>query len=518
MNIRNLFLIAFTAALLFAVSGCEIKNPVDGVKVLVNAPKVSTIVAVDLVDAKTGEQIGITNTRQSRVKIEGAAKGLVVDIVGNSKTELTTGNGILNFALKEDAKPSLTNPINLTLVVEADGYLPTSQPISIVKEGGSSVVIKMVNKSNPPSGVTNKVAAGAAVAGTIQAAITIEAASSGVKGAAVVTLPAGTVAKDRNGVALSGNLTAEVTYFSNRDNAAQAAFPGGFLVNTPSTGRGLFTTAGFASFQLKDGSGRTASTFSGNPVAVSMKVSGETIFPGANRAIQPGDIIPIWSYDEQTGEWKFEKDGMVTGPTDAQGNYSVNFTTTHFSWWNLDWFNGNFCGQGLTVNVTGTFTSLQLRAKRVDTGEYFWYGGYVSSSDPSASLLNAPRNIPTLIEAYDCGGVVGSVQVADLCGGDVNLPVSGTAGTNVTVQVSAYCANNPDVQVRPYVAIYIKDACGWRYGGYMQNGQITFDNLVLGNSYTFGVWYNGNWYEHPYTVTQTNYEYSFEFPADLCGN
>jgi hypothetical protein len=514
-NYKQFSLIALVMLLAFSLTSCDIKNPVEGLKVIINAAKVSTIISVDIVDAKTGEQIGINGSKHEvTLKVLGTHKDYIVDIIGNKKSEFKTEVGIMNFALSESFKPGVGNMLDVILVVNSEGYLPTSHPLQLASEGGHSVVIRMVKRSNLPTGVVSSSKTSTSVAGFVSTPITVTASEPSSKGSATLSVPAGVQVFDGNGNPVSGTLTANVTYFNNQNEGSLSSFPGGFMVNTGTNGRGLFTTGGFASFEITNGSGTNVKTFS-DPINVSMQVPGNTINPETGAAIAGGDIIPVWSYNELTGTWAFEYNGTAVGPN-PDGTYTIAFTTTHLSWWNIDWFNGNFCQNGITINVTGNFTSLNLRAKRVDTGEYFYYGGYVSSSYPSVQILNAPSNMPSIIEAYDCNGVVGSVQVSDLCGTSVNLPVTASAGTNVSVTVSGYCANTPDVTIRPNISIYIKDQCGWSYGGYMLNGMITLQNLVMGQTYTFGVWYDNNWYEHEYTVTQASYNYDFEFPAELC--
>lgn len=519
------FLFIFSFVSLLAITGlvfnsCDIKSPIEGVDVLFSAPPIVTNVSFEIFDAKTGTQIGLGDVyKTSLVTIEGIDKGKVIDYAGVAKTTFETKVGIVNFAILETVTPTAAAPINLILVVESDGYIQSSLPISITKIGSHSFAINLVNPLNPPIGVGSASnTAGVSNNGTIAALVAVEGVDNKTKASASLSVPAGVIVKDANGNNVSGALKTTVTYFNSLDETALRSFPGGFMVNTNTNGRGTFTTAGFASFEITNAAGTEVKSFSA-PVNFKMQVPAGTFNPATGAAVKNGDLIPIWSYNEDTGQWTKEgSDGTAVGP-DANGNFTVSFSSNHLSSWNLDWFNGDFCATGLSLTITGNFTQVQLKIKRQSNNTYISTSGWATASDPVVSMQYVPRNLPVVIEAYTgCGTLVGSVNVTDLCGSNINLPVNVQQQNpiSVTVTVSGYCPSTPNVLVRPYGSIYIKDECGWRYGGYMVLGNVTFSNIVLGKTYTFGVWYDGSWYEHPYTVTQSTYNYSFAFPANLC--
>ena len=50
----------------------------------------------------------------------------------------------------------------------------------------------------------------------------------------------------------------------------------------------------------------------------------------------------------------------------------------------------------------------------------------------------------------------------------------------------------------------------------MENGQITLPSLEVGRTYSFGIYYEGEFYQESFVVTQDDHTYLFELPAEAC--
>ncbi len=491
--------------------GCKPKNPTENLDIIADQgiPPVSATISLDFKDAASQLQISNTNVT---IKINGTTP---VDISDGSPMtgQLKSFKGMFVFSLLEN----ISFPIEFVVVAEAPGYIATSLPITISKKAAYSFTINMVNLSNLPEGVASNSANGSAnSSGILQSDLTVEVTEPNTSANASLALNSGTKITDANGNPLQGSLKAEVVYFNNQNQEALRSFPGGFMTNVADSGKGLFYTGGFASFDITDGSGRRAKNFD-QPAKVVIQAPKNTKLPNTSTSLISGRKIPVFSYNPESGQWREE--AQATLVEDGNGNFNAEFEADHLSWWNLDWFYGDYCYEGIKINVKGNFSNLTLQAKRVSDGSYFWYSGYVTASDPTVTILNAPRNVPVVIEAVSCGSVVGTVTVNDLCAAEVDLTVNDpTAPENIYVKISGYCPDEENLKIRPTIPIWIFDNCagGWRYAGYMINGEISVSGIVLGNTYTIGVWYNNQWAQTDVTITQTAYIYDIEIPASYC--
>jgi hypothetical protein len=279
-----------------------------------------------------------------QVSVEGPGRNLVTDGNGVPTTSFTVTNGAVGFRIAANATPSEASPVDITLVITGNGYVPTSLPMTIIAPA-TEFSIKTASLANPPAGVATALAQGQADAtGAVVAEIQLQATETITNATATVTVPPGTVVTDANGVPLTGALTMDGAYFSPTVSDSLASFPGGFSADTiDASGNSTpveFVTAGLISVEIADASGRQARNFSGNGIQISMEIPPETIHPDTGLPIVPGDVIPILSNDTATGRWFDE--GLATVTTGSNGNLLATFNATHLSLWNLD-FKQNRC-------------------------------------------------------------------------------------------------------------------------------------------------------------------------------
>jgi len=85
----------------------------------------------------------------------------------------------------------------------------------------------------------------------------------------------------------------------------------------------------------------------------------------------------------------------------------------------------------------------------------------------------------------------------------------------ITVQFTGRCG---DSYVIPTISLYIYDETNnyWRYLGELKNGYGYFDNLVVGQTYTIGTYYEGERYTYDVTITSNNMVYDIDLPQDIC--
>jgi len=171
------------------------------------------------------------------------------------------------------------------------------------------------------------------------------------------------------------------------------------------------------------------------------------------------------------------------------------------------------CEEGLTIHIIGEFTSLEVRILKQSDGTYFSsLGKRVNSTYPYVPLHKSPRNIPVTIEAWYGFDIVGSVNIENLCGEDVNLEVE-IPGKVVSFSVEVYDNNDPEKRMRPNRGIYIDENGSRKYVGYMKDGEITVYGLTESIEYTFWIFHEDTWYSGTYIVDERSFA-ELEFPVE----
>ena len=116
------------------------------------------------------------------------------------------------------------------------------------------------------------------------------------------------------------------------------------------------------------------------------------------------------------------------------------------------------------------------------------------------------------------------MQVDDLCGTDVDFPITKTNGmVEVNAKITAICHNSDgDVKSRFYpnnYSVYVRNSnsYNWSYMGQVIEGEINAC-FKLGEEYVFGAYIDGEWLEHTEVVSKTTYELEFsdlDYPDEM---
>lgn len=523
------FLITFT----FLISSCDVKNPVDGIEVRIkNIPRTTTI-RVEFVDAKTGQQI----LDKIDVSFGGPNAADVITVNNKSMTQTSTTEGVIFFAVNDAKNPNPQNPVNVLVVAKSPNYISTSQLIAISKTGANYFTINMTNvtANQQPTGVTttakSNLTSTSSNTGTTQPITVATNENNPSSVGASITVPQGTILKDASGNKLTGNVNARVTYFNPTEEEALKTFPGGLTVNTNTNGLGNFTSAGFTAINMTVG-GTNVAQFEGGNVEISFDIPADLFNPETGQKVKVGDKIPMWSYDEINGTWKKEGDYTISAAKTKSGTKLrvIKNNVKHLSYYNLDWFWGNYCPYGRTFKLTASscYTWLYgiLYRKNADGTRTYLQGHWIYLGDGSGelTLLNAPQGIQAEVDLYDYppswgGKFIKTVVIDDLCVGDdmtINLecPCDGQA---VEVYVEAVCKNTGNRLTQGTIDIEILKDGRWQFLGTLKDGYMKVDCLKFG-SYSFRVYYDGKWYETTYNVNQAvNFvEIELDETIDLC--
>lgn len=379
----------------------------DDLDINLNFNIIKTKVAVNLIDAATQLPVGESSPVLVSVSILGDDRNQVIDMDAYFKTVFESTDGFVEFGTNPYGKiPTESNPVKLVVVVEAAGYLQTSLPLNLVRQGVLEVEIPMVQISNPCDGVDIKVSSSAGFAddGILRDDLNAQTDDRKLK----ILVKKGTLLTDRDGSKLNGELSVTLGYFSPTNEESLSAFPGGFTVTVKDADGqmrdGNFVTAGFAAIEISDQSGKLAAGFDSGSLILDMVVDSEVINYETNEKVKEGDVIPIWSYDVETGKWAFEENMTVKpGPHGLEITKEVH----HLSWYNLDWFVTGFCSWSKLFIFASDhergydqrFCYKYTMFRRSGAGWIYWRAGVVSgrvSDDAEQTYYNylGWRNAP----------------------------------------------------------------------------------------------------------------------------
>lgn len=508
----SIFSLALIITSLLYFQGCDIKSPTENVQVLFNTDGPTTGGSIAFFDAKTSAMISSPNVT---VNFIGSNAGKITDLAKTVATTFTSSSGIVSFGLSEGT----TLPVTVTVLISTGGYLTTSMPITISSPGYSAFDLYMVNIASPPDGVSIREYSNA---GTVTGGILASESNlsttltNGTGGISKIRLPAGTIITDNSPtpINLNGQLSAIVAYFDPTKESALRCFPGGFNINDTA----MFS-AGFALFEIKDGTGRQAKRFPGTQPEITIEIPSNAVNPLGN-PIDIGESIPVLSYENLTGVWSHLSMGIVTNGDNS--NKAIKFNTPHLSYWNLDYLQGANCplGRKIIFNQTGGCQNVALQIKLYfvsGTTETYYKTIVKSATDSELQFQYAP-SANMKMKLYYNGNLVHTSGTVSLCtGGDLVLTYTVPTLQSITGTVTGICTNNPNVVVQPSMPIYYKrtGTSAWYYLGYMVNGSLTQYCGEYG-TYDFMTYYNNAaLYANGISITVPNP--SFTFTLGNCG-
>jgi len=567
---KRLFGVIFMATLTtWLLAGCGGGSGSTGI-VQPPTEKTPESVAINLAVLDTlagGVQATAVSTTQSpsfNVTITGKDADKIYNGEGVATTSFSGVSDFLTFyvrALDSDY------PLVFRVVTKASGYVTNSQTLTLdaAPTTATALTIKMTPTSLPPqerntlntqvgidvvseavsttsTGVTTQDTT--LLTNTIAVKTTDDAGNvTGTgSGASKVIIPAGTALKTTDGTPVSGSLSATVTYHNPIDASSLETFPGGLTVEEAPDGTSLaaldptaptanFVSGGFTSVEITDDQGNEVRNFD-SPITVTLTVPQNQKNPETGTALVAGDIIPLWSYDTDTGKWTAHKDaagniiqgvigdgdgdGVVDTPPaqDTDGNWIVAFPTTHLSYFNLDWWfwkgqvhvpgqSGASCDNTLTINGA--------QGQRIEFWAEAVAGGFTheawldaDSSKPASAqvpMSSLPSNLPMRYTAYlnsrfNASNRLNSISYQDLCqpGGitfdiDQNklaqlLPAE-TA--DLIVNVADRCTNDlsktTPIPSNGLIIYETGNKAAYQSTVTDGNGQAIFPTLVVGKTY-----------------------------------
>lgn len=452
------------------------------------------------------------------ITIAGPDKDLIYSTDG--KRDLKPVAGFLEIGLDKEVQITEEDPLELTVIAEAPGYVKTVQNIVLYDTTYQFIPVNMVNLNAPPKGVSLQVGMSSADAnGVMQDTDFTTPMVAGKEEMATVKLKQGTKVMNAAGQELTGDIEVQLVHFDNRNDESLAAFPGGFTAtnavdeNDNPMEPVEFVTAGFIALDMFVGNDEV--TDFSEPVEVEIGINPQTIDPATGQQVKEGDIIPIWSLDDNTGQWKHEGEAVVE--KDASGDLSATMLITHLSWWNFDYFY-NSCRwfEPVRLVVESDYTSYRdapfMRAQLFDanTGRRFSYPRYFRPLNGQAiNMYNIPKNRNLFLVATEGSEVIyTSPQFTTVCNSTTVLDMKAFEPPSplmLDVRFSGICESaGPDIIIQPDAVIYFRRPNQrWEPLAQVVKGQFSTSRLFRGETYDFRLVYAGRTYDFMNIVVES---------------
>jgi hypothetical protein len=541
-----------TTFILLVVSSCN-KEPFSGINIVVDPQLMEYTAVVEIYDAKDREALAVVgdNLQVTFESVPGSFPASEV-LNNNGKRIYDIIDGRMSIGLHPRVNIAPSEIKSVMMRITADGYQDKTTYLYFRESLKSQTVfISMINLEAPPSGVgTSDTSISLGSGGTTSTPVVISTANPTPGGGTTnqnveIAIPSGTQFKNDAGVVVTGSdLKVQVASFDARDSNALVNFPGGFapngVLNLPGSGGNrsdsneiYFQTAGFTAVDMTV-SNVPIRSFN-QPINISVDVDSLTINPNTGNPVQVSDSLPIWSYDNETARWSYERVGVIT--RDSSGKMKVSFPTTHLSWFNLDWY-GARCASP---------TRLQVNIPNLPSGvkQYFWieivHAGtnqlvtqwaannqYIGNGEvidflqvPFRNTANRVVNMEAKIYRSPSKTQLLATSSQFSCGMTqpvtVNIPAPPPP---VSLDVTGVCANKSYVQFRPSFPLYYKASTStgpYDYLGYVINGVFSTTSLNLGSTYKFRSYFNGQTLDSTMTINQPNFQYTIEM-GSYCDN
>jgi len=497
------------------------KKPTDGINILVDSQSLSP--APTLLSFVNADSTSVNQPGDFAVSITGPGASLVQMVSGG--TTFQVSHGILSLSLVKGTVPSLSNPVIFTVTGQAAGFAPFIQNVIITQDAPSLYVVKGLDYTTSAAGTTLLKATTTLSSGVVSSATTLTTpTNASMTENAKVVFTAGTQLQDASKNAISaGTLTSNIVQLGVGNNALTEDFPGGLYAadaldqNGAAISGGVnFVPAGFLSITMT-ADGNAVKNFS-NPVNVTVELSSTINNFATGAALKVGDVIPYWSQNDLTGQWKYE--GNATVALDGSNKLSVVMPISHLSNWMCGWFwsatstagaTYTACGSALTVNLStadanfkgGNYSVYLLSA----------YGNIVAvkkggdlHNGSSVTFKNLPNVSQAKVAVLFKGKVVAVSSLFATCSTGslaITVPTTATAFTdpvNVTLNITGLC-NGKQVSVLPSAPFQLyKQIAGSQ--AFQPVGVVNIVNGVASTQLeNNGVYYLGTYYNKTYYQT-----------------
>lgn len=352
-------------------------------------------------------------------------------------TSLNTTNfriskeGVCILAVSPTIEPSATNPIQFTIVAEAEGFTPVVRQFVFTSQYNQDYWLPLLSKTAPPAGIsTNEFVVPSTTSG-VATTTTIKTSNVQKQENASLILASGTVLKDQNDETVTGDLRLVFNHF----DAGTAGFlPTGGVAAYPvdKTGKVLdnpfdfVRLGGFISVELSNEKGQLVKGLS-QPFKAFVELSSSVQNPVTGASVKVGDVLSLSSYDVEANRWMVE-DNVLVEKDGQTGKLGVFFSASHLTYFIVGW-RREICRVGPTFVFKSQLKDVDLayycQLVNADNGQVFreYWANY--NDGASLSINYIPKEIARVkLVAYAYNNVFGgnrtnpiaTSQAVSLCG------------------------------------------------------------------------------------------------------
>ena len=453
---------------------------------------------------------------------------ITIDILGEGadyiytlagERDITVVDGMVNIGVKDADAPTPDNPIEFTMAANAPGFLPSVYQFTIYDINTTQfATVVLMPESDLPGGVTIDREIAEVPASGFSEPIELETPLINDKLESIkVHVEQGTKLFNANGSKLTGSVELKVVHFDNQSPFSLEAVAGmtDALPARDMDGNDLgnisFEMAGMYYLSMRTAA-KEAKTFS-KPVTIEMTINEDTYNPLTGAIVQPGDQMPVWSFNETDMVWEMETYANVF---EEDGKLQVQYEQDHMSYWLLG---GEYdvCPGGTTLQIKTNISPdaceryFFVQVINIATQQPIasrWSNNYLLMGDGTQiQLRQMPEGIMAKLRVWEgvrgCSGeLLAESQPFDPCGGGtVNINFSELRDDDwypISLAISGYCESaGPDLLVRPSGNVLFRPSGCGNYGflGRGTNGSGCSATLEPGGTYDFKARYGGQVFE-----------------------
>ena len=467
-------------------------------------------------------------------------------------------SGIVPFTFDVDNASDVNGGVaKMTVIVRGDGFFSNSQVFDLIQTTMSdSYWIEIVPKSEKAEEATTFVEERVELDGHVTrssvdvATVTKDGSTDGGKildgATAKLSIPAGTgfIGEDGQPFTPVGEVSVSMMLFSadpkglaDDENNPLYLFPGGLSPDgvdgelpsdIASPDSVTFISAGFVAIEIGDESGNKVSSFDGEGVNLEFEVPKSTVNPQTGEPLALDDgTIPIWSYTDSTGKWRYEGDAVIE--QENENTFTVSKPVTHLSYYNLDWYGQDRCQLDVdVVDANGDPNNQKLRLSFARAGGGWAYKPSGWGDNPEKLNIN---RVPAFAGHFDLLDSQGNSLLASIeVDGEVIEVADGTEGLDLddfclgvssdstkSFKATLNIVNPPLIDIETGLSLvcpidetktqtvdsgyyYLYSGYSYETSGQMNGDTITFSNLVEDGLYRLYYYGGQTWAQVEFTA------------------
>ncbi len=493
---KKLFLVVMTVSFVILNSRCTFTEDIDkltnlatdSLSLVLGTPVFDTGLQLSIKNAKTNDYI---EDAEVTVTVSGKDAAIVYNNLGIKSSAYKTKLGIIHLILdptKIDSAAMLTTPKEFDMQISAPGYTSVTQRVQFESKTTQLQTVNLVKLNDAPEGVVVASASGFASSSASGSTTT-----TGVLplngGEQQLKLEPGVVLRDASGAAVTGTVAANVVYYDPTANNAESVFPGGLIATVDFGGGNKDVVAlepiGMFNIKLTAG-GKSVKTFSNGGLTIRTEIPDGVINPSNEQPYKENDKVDMWSREEGSGEWKFEKEATVKN---VNGKLILEESVTHLSdHMFVRPFRGceisiyaNFSGK---VSGYGNYTSTmekvlfyivdekgkerQVNSNRLDMGRDGTVLGrsvsarvFIRSQSEKIKIIPSPDNVKKMAFSQTLFNI--PADCADLITNNITVTEAAVSDPNLNINFNLQVSSGP-LTVKPSMEIkYRKTGSGTTY-------------------------------------------------------